>query len=458
MKKIIIIVAIIVVLLGIVGFSVQSSRKNVTPVTTSKVQRQDLATVVTGSGEIKPKTFVNVGAQGYGRIVKLYVKEGEEVKQGQMLALLDNAQTKADVEAQRAGYNSAQTDAEAAAAAVKTAQADLERAKADAEQKTLDYKRAQDMLKQELIAKSDFDAKKAAYDVSVASLAQAQAQLAQAKAQRDSATGHISQAKATLAKVSDMYSKTSYTAPFNGVVTNLPVREGESVVVGIQNAPGSTLMTIADMSVITAEIRIDETDIVNVKLNQPAEVTIDAIPGKTFKGHVTEIGDQALLRSSGVATSQTTASNQEAKDFKVVVTIDNPPTNLRPGLSATAKITTATRSNALAIPIQALTIRTPADLEVAKKPGAKGPAPEIANAKDKKKEIQGVFVLDKKSNTAVFKPVETGITGATDIEVTSGLGEGDEIVTGSYKVLRTLKNGAGVKVDNSSGTKEEGKS
>ena len=142
-------------------------------------------------------------------------------------------------------------------------------------------------------------------------------------------------------------------------MTNEPVREGETVVEGIQNTEGSTFMTIADMSVVTAEVKVDETDIVNVRLNQPAEVSIDAIPGKVFKGHVTLVGDQALLRSTGVATSQSTTGTEEAKDFKVVVTLDQPSDELRPGLSTTAKITTASKPNVLALPIQALTVFTP---------------------------------------------------------------------------------------------------
>ncbi len=173
--------------------------------------------------------------------------------------------------------------------------------------------------------------------------------------------------KANLVHNTDVLSKTEYRAPFDGVVTNLPVREGETVVMGIQNAPGSTLMTLADVSVITAEVKVDETDIVNVKLGQPAEVSIDAIPKKKFKGTVTEIGDNALLRSTGVATSQSTGSTQEAKDFKVVVTLTEVPDGLRPGLSTTAKITTASKADVLSIPIQALTIRQKGDLVPKKK-------------------------------------------------------------------------------------------
>ncbi len=158
-----------------------------------------------------------------------------------------------------------------------------------------------------------------------------------------------------------MLDKTIAIAPFNGIVTNMPVKEGETVVTGIQNTAGSTLMTLADMSMITAEVKVDETDIVNVQLGQPADVTVDAIPGKVFKGHVTLVGDQALLRSSGLATSTQTSGTEEAKDFKVIVTLDEASDDLRPGLSTTAKITTAKKANILSLPIQALTIHTPED-------------------------------------------------------------------------------------------------
>jgi HlyD family secretion protein len=214
-------------------------------------------------------------------------------------------------------------------------------------------------------------------------------------------------------------------------------------------------MTIADMSVITAEVKVDETDIVNVQLGQPAEVTIDAIPKQKFKGTVTEIGRNAVLRSTGVSTAQTTSSSQEAKDFKVVVALQDPPANLLPGLSATARITTATRGKALAIPIQALTIRQRADLATDQNGKPAKTQAVTPDGKDPKEELQGVFVLKNKKD-AVFVTVVTGISGTTDIEVTNGLKEGDEIVTGSYKVLRTLRNGATVKVDNSTvGKKEE---
>ena len=234
-------------------------------------------------------------------------------------------------------------------------------------------------------------------------------------------------------------------APFDGIVTNQPIREGETVVMGIQNAEGSTLMTLADLSKITAEVKVDETDIVNVRIGQPAEVSVDALPGKTFKGHVTLVGDQALLRSTGVATSQSTTGTEEAKDFKVVVTLDESSDELRPGLSTTAKITTAKKANVLSLPIQALTMYTPPPATNNGKVEA-----AVSTATPKVAPVQGVYVIEKDAHNkqrAKFIPVTTGITGATDIEVLTGLTEGQEIVIGPYKTLRTLKDGALLKRD-----------
>jgi HlyD family secretion protein len=457
-KKIAIGACIAVLLALIVGFTVHQSSKNVATVQTGKALREDLATVVSASGEIKPKTYVNVGANAFGKITHLYVKEGDQVKKGQLLAQIENVQPEADVNANEASLQAAQTDALASDAAVKTAQADLLRAQADFDRNKLDWERTQSLFKDGLISKSDFDSRKNAWVTADAGLTQAQARLAQSKAQKDSADKHVTQAGATLTHYADLLKKTTYPSPFDGVVTNLPVREGETVVIGIQNAQGSTLMTIADMSVITAEVKVDETDIVNVRRGQPAEVTIDAIPKKVFHGNVSEIGDNAIVRSSGVSTSQQTTASEEAKDFKVVVTLTDAPTDLRPGLSTTAKITTATRSNALSIPIQALTLRTKDQIEAQNNaPGSVHAAPpaakEVASKNKKDDEVQGVFVIRNKK--AMFVPVTTGITGTSDIEVLDGLKDGDEVITGSYKVLRTLRPGSSVKVDNSAPKKEE---
>jgi HlyD family secretion protein len=456
-KKVAIGVAVLVLLAVVIGLTVRQSSKNVATVQTGKAQRQDLSTIVSASGEIKPKTYVNIGANAFGKITHLFVKEGDHVKKGQMLAQLENVQSSADVNANEASLQAAQTDAIAADAALKTSQADLLRAQADHERNKLDWERAQSLYKDGLISKSDFDSRKNAWATADAGLTQAEARVAQAKAQKDSAERHITQAKAMLTRYADALQKTTYPAPFDGVITNLPVREGETVVIGIQNAQGSTLMTLADMSVITAEVKVDETDIVNVRLGQPAEVTIDAIPKKIFHGKVSEIGDNAIVRSSGVSTSQQNVASEEAKDFKVVVTLTDAPVDLRPGLSTTAKITTATRSNVLSLPIQALTMRTKEQMDQQNNaPGsvhAAAPAKEVASKSKTDDELQGVFVIRNKK--AIFVPVATGITGRTNIEVLDGLKEGDEVITGSYKVLRSLRPGSSVKIDNTAPKKEE---
>lgn len=474
-KKLLLAVAGVLVLAGIVYGSIRYSQQGIVTVQTGRVARQDLVSQVTASGEIKPRNYVNIGANSMSprMITEILVKEGDRVKKGQMLAKLETVQPAADVNAQRAGLQTAQADLVAAEAGIRSAvenlltvKAALERAKADRDRAELDFQRAQQLFADKLVAKSEFDLRKATCDAAVASVSEAearvsqfQAQREQAVAQRESAQRRIEQAQAGLTRASDVLQKHYSISPLDGMVTNLPVRVGETVVPGIQNSPASLIMTIADMSLITAEVKVDETDIVNVKLNQVADISIDAILNRTFKGHVIEIGNTALLRSSGLAASQSMISSQEAKDFKVVIAMDTPPEEIRPGLSCTAKITTATRELALTIPIQALTIRTAADLEPKKKPsGGVQAADKIttpaAPGKDKKKEeIQGVFVVNNKK--AFFRKVTTGITGASDIEVLDGLKESDEIVTGSYKVLRTIRPETAVKVDNKAPKKEE---
>ncbi len=452
MKKILLIVLAILVAAGLVTFMVVKQQSGYTKVLTAKIVRQDLSTVISGTGQIKPTTYVNVGANVMGRVTHFYVKEGDSVKKGQTVATIENVQQTANVNGQQAAIAAAKTDINSYIAAEKTAEANMERAKADLEQKKLDWDRAQGLYKAGIMAKQDFDSKKAAYDTAVATIAQMQASIGQAKAQTESQRAHLQTQVATLRANEDMLNKTIAVAPFDGIVTNMPVKEGETVVTGIQNTAGSTLMTLADMSVITAEVKVDETDIVNVKLGQAADVTVDAIPGKVFKGHVTLVGDQALLRSTGVATSQSTSGTEEAKDFKVVVTLDQPDETLRPGLSTTAKITTAHKANVISLPIQALTIK-PDDKAGAPNSNVQAASSSSGSGSSSSPSLQdqqGVYVLSKDKQgklRAHFVLVKTGITGATDIEVLSGIKEGDEIVTGPYKTLRGLKENALIKKD-----------
>jgi HlyD family secretion protein len=459
-----ILIVLVVLALGIgVYASTVYSKRGLVVVQTGKVVRQDLTSLVTASGEIKPKNYINIGANAIGTLTEILVKEGDRVRKGQLVARIENIQPEAQVNSQKAAVSSAEADSNASEAGLKvsdenlrTQQAIIDHSQADLEHAKLDYDRAQQLFKDQLLSKQDFDAKKATYDAAAAALMEQQTRLDQARSQREQQAAQlaatqrrISQAKATLTQVTDMLHKYDSFAPLDGVVTNLPVRAGETVVPGVTNLAGSNIMTIADMSLITAEVKVDETDIVSVSLNQKADISIDAIPNKTFKGHVIEIGNTAILRSTGLAASQSAVSSQEAKDFKVVVAMDDPPDEVRPGLSCTAKITTATRQKAVTIPIQALTIRQKGDLDVKPKtPAGVQTVAKLTPAEEKarKEEVQGVFVIA--GGKAEFRKVETGITGATDIEVLSGLKDGDEIVTGSYQVIRTLRNEAQVKVDN----------
>ena len=448
------------VLGAIVLFSVNQANKGVVTVQTAKIAPQEtLVSQVTASGEVRPTTFTNVTAQGFGRITEILVKEGDHVKKGDRLLLQENVQASADVQAQGASINSAESGVEAAEASYRAAQADLLMQQANMEKAKLDWERGQGLFKDGLIAKQDFDQRKTGYDAAAAQVDSSRARVLSLKATLDQMRAQVAQGRAVLVHTQDILHKTIYTSPINGIVSYLPERVGDYVVPGITNTNGSFLMTLSDMSVVTAEVKVDETDIVSVKMGQDADVTIDAVPGKIFKGKVTEIGSQAVLRTSGLATTQSTASNQEAKDFKVVVTLTDPPENVRPGLSATAKIKTAEKKNVLAIPIQALAVRTRKDLEEAAKNAKKesgvtlAAPPPPAAGDPKKDEVQGVFVIHGKK--AIFRQVETGITGVTDIEVTKGLQQGDEIVVGSYKALRTLKPESNVKVDNSAPKKPE---
>jgi HlyD family secretion protein len=459
--KILILLGLLIVIAGAIGASIKISKRGIVTVQTGRVTHGDLTSLVTASGEVKPRNYINIGANSTGAapIVAIYVKEGDHVRKGQVLARLAAVQPAASLRAQQASLDAIMADSSAGEAAVNSAQANIAVAqaqvdhdRADVEQKKIDVARSKNLFESKLIAAQDYEAKKVTLDLAIATLQaserkveQANAARAQSAAQLTSAQRKVAQGQAMVTLSHDVFSQYDAVAPLDGVVTNLPVHVGETVVPGIQNSTASTIMTIADMSIITAEVHVDETDIVSVKMDQLADVTIDAIPNRTFKGKVIEIGDTALLRSSGVAASQSQTSSQEAKDFKVVIALDIPESLVRPGLSCTAKIVTGTRSRALAIPIQALTIRQKGQLQTPK-PGQKMPPMDPAAQKTAKQELQGVFVVS--NGKAEFREVKTGITGATDIEVLSGLKDGDQIVTGSYQVIRTIRNQAKVKVDN----------
>lgn len=438
--------------------SVRMSKRGLVTVQTGQVSEMNLTSLVTATGEIKPRNYINLGAntEGPAQITAILVKEGDRVKKGQVLARLASVQPAANVSAQQAVLKSALASSAAAEASLKVSDDNIAVAKAqvkhdqvDVEQQKANFERSKALFQDKLIAQQDYQAARATYDLAVATVLQSKRRVDQAKAQRAQTAAQLSaaqvaiaQQRAMLTRSQNILSQYEAVAPLDGVVTDLPVRVGETVVPGIQNSAASTIMTIADMSLITAEVHVDETDIVGVKLGQPAAVTIDALPDQTFAGRVMEIGDTAIVRSTGVAASQSATSGQEAKDFKVVIALDIAKHLVRPGLSCTAKITTATKSHVLAIPIQALTIREAGQLH----PHKPGQRLDPKSRQAAKKEVQGVFVVDH--GQAEFHQVKTGITGTTNIEVLSGLKKGEPIVTGSYEVIRTIRNGAKVKVNN----------
>jgi len=441
-----------------------------------------LTQIVTANGEVKPvqQNQANVNANSMGRITEILVKEGDMVTKGQLLLRTEDVQQSAAVDAQSAAVKTAEADLSAqdasvqsAKAALDTAQADLGQAQAKMAQSRDNYNRGQELFKSKLMSQQDFDTRLSDFKVNEANLQSAQARVGQAKAQyqqaaynRDMAKARIGQSKAQLVSYSNMLAQTVYKSPMDGMITSLPVHLGENVVPGIQNAVGSLLYQVSNLSIMTVEVKVDETDIPNVKLDQTADVLIDAYPNKTFKGKVTQIGEAAVGRTSGTTSGATATSAEEAKDFKVVVTILDPPPNIRPGLSATAKITTASRQNAVIVPIQAVTVRMRRELEEEKnskdkkdKKDNKGKVEAstnpVAPAKDKEKdkgkeEVQGLFTV--RQGRAVFVPIEAGIMGSTDMEILKGVQANDEIVTGSFSVLRTLKNNTKVKIDNSAAT------
>ncbi|MET0551687.1 MAG: efflux RND transporter periplasmic adaptor subunit, partial [Vicinamibacteria bacterium] len=407
------------VVAAIVGFSVTKDQRNRVVVQTQKAARADLLSTVTASGEVKPKRFVNISANVSGRITHLYVVEGETVPKGKVLARIDSTR-----------YEAGTRQSEAA---MQAARSELDRAQADMEVTKLAYERSRQMHAEKLISDQAYD--------------QAQAELKMKEAQVASQRRRIAQTEAVLDSDQDDLSKTTVVAPMDGIVTSLTKEEGE-VVIGAQSFSPTVIMTVADLSVMEAELLVDETDIRNVKLGQEAKIRVDALEGVEIMGEVTEIGSSAIARGAGQTTTTTTAN--QAKDFKVVVTLKNPPSTLRPGLNATADITTDRKAKVLAVPIQAVVVRQiDADGKVVDpaQPGAPGEQQEGGPPRPQKKleEKEGVFVVT--SGQAYFKPVKTGIMGETDIEIATGVAEGDELVTGSYKTLRTLKNEARIKLE-----------
>jgi len=394
-KKPLIILVVLLIVAVVVVANMRSKREKTVKVTIDKVQKRDLTSVISASGEVKPKKNINISAQVPGRIIKIGVVEGQEVKAGDFLLKLDSTQYEAIADRDQNF--------------IRAANADLIQAGARLQREKTSLARQKKLFADDLISQDQLEAAQAQYDVSDAQVNAIQFQ--------------IKQAEASLKSTLDNLSKTTYNSPIDGIITSLRVEEGEVAIIGTMNNPGTVLLTIADLSVMEVEVEVDETDVVGVALDQKARVRVDAFPATVFDGKVTEIGSSALQQStSGLST-------QESKDFKVVVTLENPSEKLKPGLSASADIVVAEKTQALSVPISSLVLRD---------------KPEAAQDAAAKEE-EGVFVVE--ASRTKFVPVGKGITGGMMIEITSGLTEGQELVTGPYASLRELKDGTLVKAE-----------
>jgi HlyD family secretion protein len=412
---------------AVVGFSVARENSKKVSVQVGPVEKKDLVQVVTASGEVRPRRYVNVGANVSGRLVEINVKEGDRVKKGEVLAKVESERYEAGLRQSEAG--------------VAAARADLARTQADVAAAQLAFERMKKMRDDKLVAEQDYD--------------QAEAEWKMKEANVESARRRVAQLQAALDSTRDDLIKTTVISPMDGVVTNLPKEAGEMVIGALSFSP-TVIMTVADLSVMECEVMVDETDFRNLKLGQDAKIRVDALEGLELKGEVTEIGASALVRGSGSqSTAQTTLganTGNQPKDFKVTITIKDPPAKLRPGLNATADITTATRTGVPAVPVQAVVVRevdkegkvVDPDAVASGEPQREGNT-VTSVTRERGEEKDGVFVVEK--DKAVFKPVKTGIMGETDIEITDGLAPGQTIVTGSYRTLRNLKDGAVLKVE-----------
>jgi HlyD family secretion protein len=391
-KRLLLFFVVIAVIGIIIIFNLQSQREKSVKVMVENVQRDDLESTVSASGEVKPKKNVNISAHIPGRIVKIGVEEGQRVKAGDFLLKLESTQYEANADRDRAQ--------------IQSLKADLIRAEAVLNRDKSFYERQLKLFDSKLISTESLESSKAQYEIS--------------KAQYDAILFQIKQAQASLQSTLDNLEKTVYNAPIEGVITSLRVEEGEIALVGTMNNPGTILMTIADLSVMEVEVEVDETDVVGVRIGHTAEVRVDAFPEEPIKGTVTEVGSSALEKLT---------ASEESKDFKVVITLENPPQNLKPGLSASADIITARKDNVLTVPISSLVLREK----------------EEENTTEESKREEGVYIVQ--DNRVKFTPVQKGILGELKIEIISGLEEGQEVVVGPYSALRQLKDDTLIKME-----------
>ncbi len=405
-----------VLLIILVMVSASAKREKGTEVRFEQVGRRDLVAAVTASGKIQPKKKVDISADITGRITRIAVREGDLVQKGQFLLQIDPMIYQANMQRAQAAMSSAEAGAVQARANRDQSQRSLQRTKELREQNP------------NLISQEQLEQAQTAYDI--------------AEANFTAARHVVEQARAGFQEARDQLAKTHLTAPMAGRVTRLAVEEGEVAVPGTFSRETGLLLTISDLSVIQTTVNVDETDVVRVNIGDSVEVTIDAFPDTTFIGRVTEVSNSAIL----TAASNIPGQSDRAVDYEVEITLSNPPEEVRPDLSATARIVTDTRRQALAIPIIALTVRENTPISTEQRPAAttQASAPgDSANKDDKKKETEGVFIVH--NGVATFRPVKVGIAGEEHFEVIEGVTQGDTIVAGPYQAIRDLKEGARVR-------------
>ncbi len=431
-----ILIALGVVTLGaaIVVANLYFKRESGPSVTVEAIRTRDLEAIVSASGKIQPKRLVNISADTSGRVVNLAVNEGDRVAKGQFLLQIDPKSLRTRVDSGTASLEAAEGSLDQQRQSVETSRVQLDQA-----QKTL--ARQRDLWNQQLTTREALE--KAENDVRGA-----ESSLREREKQVTSQSARINQERASLESARYDLSKVRIESPIDGIVTRRNIQEGETAVIGTMNNAGTVLLTLADMSVIQAEVEVDETNIPNVSLGQQAKITIDALPDRTFKGHVTEIGNSPI-QSTQSATTQAT-------NFKVVVVLDEQIPDVRPGFTCTADITTATRKAVPAVPIPAVAVRElvyNASGQIVKpprdprkrRPGEAAPPPPELKPGETRKETEGVFVV--RNSVAEYVPIGLGISGERYFEVVSGLKENDEVITGPYNSVRTLADGDTVKVE-----------
>ncbi|MCM3880397.1 MAG: efflux RND transporter periplasmic adaptor subunit [Vicinamibacterales bacterium] len=435
-RKIIIAVVALVVIGAAAGSAWWFRRSTAPTVTVETIKTRDLEAVVSASGKIQPKKFVNISADTSGRIVNLAVNEGDRVTAGQFLMQIDPRSLRTRVESGQAALRGAESALDQARQGVETARVQLTVAQQN-------LKRQQDLSSKQLTTREALE--RAENDVRLA-----QSTLAEREKQVHTQEVRIGQDRATLQSAQFDLSKVRIESPIAGIITRRNVQEGETAVVGTMNNAGTILLTVADMSVIQAEVEVDETNIPNVSLGQQAKITIDAIPDRTFKGHVSEIGNSPIQAAGQQATTQ------QATNFKVVVVLDENVPDVRPGFTCTADITTATRKNVTAVPIPAVAVRElvyDANGQIVKPPRVEGqrktPATAVVPVElgpgQTRKETEGVFVF--RNGSAEFLIVKLGIAGDRYFEVLSGITSGDQVITGPYNSVRGMVDGDQVKVE-----------